>query len=75
MSRASIRIRESAAPCEQEPLLSSEDLAKLLSVSRRTIDRLRARGTLPRPTLYVSSMPRWKAGVIHAWIDTGGVEK
>jgi predicted DNA-binding transcriptional regulator AlpA len=55
-----------------EPLLSSEGVAKLLNVSRRTIDRLRASGKLPKPTLYVATMPRWKASVIRDWIDCGG---
>jgi predicted DNA-binding transcriptional regulator AlpA len=42
-----------------EPLLARADLARLLKLSLRTVDRLRAAGTLPRP-VRVGSRPRWR---------------
>jgi predicted DNA-binding transcriptional regulator AlpA len=52
-----------------EPLLSQEDLARVLNASRRTIERMRAAGKLPRPDLRINKMPRWKQSTIREWID------
>jgi predicted DNA-binding transcriptional regulator AlpA len=54
------------------PLLSVADLARVLNGSRRTIERLRAAGKLPRPDLHIGTMPRWKAETIRCWIEGGG---
>lgn len=51
-----------------EPMLGVDGLARVLSVSRRTIERLRAAGKLPRPDLRVGKMPRWRAETIRRWI-------
>ncbi len=56
-----------------EPLLSVDGLARILNGSRRTIERLRAAGKLPRPDLYLGKCPRWKPETIRAWIEGGGV--
>ena len=55
-----------------EPLLSVADLARVLNGSRRTIERLRAAGKLPRPDLHIGKMPRWKAETIRRWIEGSG---
>jgi hypothetical protein len=54
-----------------EPLLTQGDLARLLNASRRTVERLRASGKLPRPDLHIGKMPRWRPRTIREWIDGG----
>jgi hypothetical protein len=48
------------------------DLARLLVCDRRTVERLRAAGRLPRPDLHVGRLPRWRLETISAWIERGG---
>ena len=55
-----------------EPLLRMADLARILSCSRRAVERMRAGGKLPRPDLHIGKMPRWKPATIRAWIEEGG---
>jgi hypothetical protein len=57
-----------------EPLLSVLDLCRILRCNRRTIERLRAGGKLPRPDANVGRMPRWKAETIRRWIENGGTD-
>jgi hypothetical protein len=52
-----------------ETLLSQNDLARVLNAGRRTVERLRAAGKMPRPDLFVGKMPRWRPETIRAWID------
>jgi predicted DNA-binding transcriptional regulator AlpA len=54
-----------------EPLLGIEDLATLLNCSRRAIERLRAGGKFPPPSIKIGKMPRWTAQVIRDWIAEG----
>ncbi|QEH34274.1 hypothetical protein OJF2_28090 [Aquisphaera giovannonii] len=60
------------APHGIEPMLSIADLARVLAVSRRLIERERAAGRLPRPDLQMGRCPRWRAETIRRWIETGG---
>jgi predicted DNA-binding transcriptional regulator AlpA len=55
-----------------EPLVTKADLERILQIDSRTIDRMRATGKLPKPDLFLSRMPRWKAETIRAWIEAGG---
>lgn len=56
-----------------EPMVGIEGWAAALSCDRRTIERMRAAGRLPRPDLVVGNrMPRWKAATLRAWIEGGG---
>jgi excisionase family DNA binding protein len=55
-----------------EPLLSVDDLARTLNASRRTIERMRSAGKLPRPDLHLGKLPRWKPETIRRWIEGGG---
>jgi len=55
-----------------EPMLSIDDLAALLSCSRRLVERMRSAGKVPKPDINVGKMPRWKAATIRAWIERGG---
>jgi predicted DNA-binding transcriptional regulator AlpA len=52
-----------------EPLLGVDDLARVLAVGRRTIERERAAGRLPRPDLHIGRMPRWRPDTIRDWIN------
>lgn len=50
-----------------EPMLSTDDLAAFLRTSRRTVERMRAAGAVPKPDLMVGKMPRWRAESIRKW--------
>jgi predicted DNA-binding transcriptional regulator AlpA len=55
-----------------ERLLTINDLARFLATSRRTIERERAAGRLPKPCLHVGTSPRWRPDVIRRWTEEGG---
>jgi excisionase family DNA binding protein len=55
-----------------EPLLTTSDLARLLVCDRRTIERMRSAGKLPKPDIKIGRMPRWKRSTIEAWLERGG---
>jgi predicted DNA-binding transcriptional regulator AlpA len=56
-----------------EPLLSRADLARVLSVSLRSLDRLQSSGRLPQPDLFLGvRQPRWKSSTVRQWIENGG---
>jgi hypothetical protein len=55
-----------------EPMLSIDDLAAILSCSRRLIERMRTAGRVPQPDLHVGRMPRWRPETIRRWIAEGG---
>ena len=59
------------------PMLTLDDVAATLAISRRTAERLKSAGGLPRPDLHVGRMPRWKPSTIDKWIDgeAAGVAK
>lgn len=55
-----------------EPLLGIDDLAALLSCSRRLVERMRSSGKVPIPDIKIGKMPRWKPETIRRWIEGGG---
>ena len=55
-----------------EPMLSLDDLAALLNVSRRWLERERSAGRVPKPDFQAGRCPRWKPATIRGWIETGG---
>jgi predicted DNA-binding transcriptional regulator AlpA len=55
-----------------EPLLTKGDLEDILRIDKRTIDRMRSAGKLPKPDLFICRLPRWKSSTIQSWIDGGG---
>ena len=55
-----------------EPMLSIDDLTRILSCSRRLVERMRAGGRLPEPDIRVGKMPRWKPSTIRTWIEREG---
>jgi predicted DNA-binding transcriptional regulator AlpA len=64
--------RTKPLPPGVEPLLSINDLATVLSCSRRLVERMCAGGKVPKPDLKVGRMPRWRADTIRRWIEDGG---
>lgn len=48
------------------------ELAKLLGISRRTLERERSARRFPPPDLTIGKAPLWKPGTIRRWIDSGG---
>jgi len=63
-----IKVADSAARAQLEPLLTVEDLELLLRVDRRTIARLCRRGQIPAP-LKLGGSNRWKAEDVAGAID------
>jgi excisionase family DNA binding protein len=49
-------------------LLNKTQLAELLGVSRRTVDRMVAAGTAPPVTLLPSGRRRWRKGDVRQWL-------
>ena len=56
-------------PASIEPMLHIDDLAALLSCSRRLVERMRSAGKLPKPDIHVGRCPRWKPATIRDWIE------
>jgi len=59
-------------PAGIEPMLGIDDLAALLSCSRRFVERMRSAGKVPKPDIKIGKCPRWKPATIRAWIERGG---
>lgn len=51
-------------------LISAEELATILKVSKRTLWRLVSGAKLPRP-VHIGRSPRWRLDEINAWIAAG----
>jgi len=62
-----------------EPLLTPDDLARILQCTRRTVERMRSGGLIPAPDLLLGvpgkkphgRFPRWRAQTIRQWIKGG----
>jgi predicted DNA-binding transcriptional regulator AlpA len=63
-----IKMADSAARAQLEPLLTVTDLERLLRVDKRTIARLWKRGQLPRP-LKLGGGNRWRADAVAAALE------
>jgi predicted DNA-binding transcriptional regulator AlpA len=48
------------------------DLAALTGLSRRTLERERSAGRLPRPDLRVGKRVLWRPDTINEWLKRGG---
>lgn len=48
------------------------DLAAALGVSRRTLERERSAGRLPKPDLHIGRAPLWRVETIREWLARGG---
>lgn len=51
-------------------LLTSDGLARLLNISKRTLMRLRSVGKLPRP-VQLGRLVRWRTAEVHEWVESG----
>jgi predicted DNA-binding transcriptional regulator AlpA len=49
-----------------------EDIATALGVSRRTVERTKSAGKLPKPDLQLGKIPLWRRETIDGWIARGG---
>lgn len=55
---------------DRPALISAEDLARMLGVSKRTLWRLLSAQRMPRP-VRLGGSTRWRLDVIRAWIERG----
>jgi len=60
-----------ALPADLEPLIGIDDLARILSCSRRLVERMRASKKIIHPDMYICRMPRWRPERIRHWIEGG----
>lgn len=51
-------------------LVTSDGLARLLQVSKRTLMRLRSAGKLPRP-VHFGRLVRWRTAEVREWVEAG----
>jgi predicted DNA-binding transcriptional regulator AlpA len=49
-----------------------DDLSALTGLSRRTLERERSAGRLPKPDLRVGKRVLWKPETIREWVEGGG---
>ena len=63
-------VLESSAGDDFPKLIPTRTLAKILSVSERTVQRLVQQHKVPKP-LYVGKNPRWPLNGITRWLDEG----
>ena len=50
------------------PVMTSQEVADRLGVTRATVHVYASRGTLPPADAYVGRTPVWDSGTIEAWI-------
>lgn len=55
-------------PQDDDMLLNKTQLAELLGVSRRTVDRMVERGEAPPMVTLPSGRRRWRKGAVRAWL-------
>ena len=68
-SESRIAKRRADQPVDVE-LVNARELAKILSVSERTLYRLKSTGELPTPVVLGGSV-RWRLSEIRQWIANG----
>ena len=50
-------------------LLTAEEFARVLVVSKRTLFRLRSKNLIPSPVVISAKIVRWRASDIQAYLD------
>jgi predicted DNA-binding transcriptional regulator AlpA len=61
-----------AAPAVERLALRLDEVAAVLGVSRRAIERERAAGRFPCPDLTIGRMPLWTPATVRRWVEGGG---
>jgi len=49
-----------------------DEVALSLGLSRRTLERERSAGRMPKPDMRVGKMPLWRPDTIREWVERGG---
>jgi len=63
-----MRAKVKETPESLETLLSLGEIAAYLGVGRRTVERWRAGGVLPKPDLERGRVKRWKPSTLASWL-------
>jgi predicted DNA-binding transcriptional regulator AlpA len=56
---------------EEKVLLRAEDIASMISVSKRTVFRYKKNGLIPQPTVDNGKIQRWDKQQVIMWIQSG----
>lgn len=59
-------------PIHDRLLWGLGDIAGLLGLNRRTLERLRSSGRFPAPDIKVGKRPLWRPATVHRWVEGGG---
>ena len=62
----------SREPHLEKLVYSLAEVARVLSVCRRTIERERSAGRFPQPDLHIGKRPLWTKESLVRWIANGG---
>jgi predicted DNA-binding transcriptional regulator AlpA len=52
-------------------LIGARDLARLLGISKATLERMKAAGRLPSPVVLSAGCHRWRLDEVRAWVAAG----
>jgi predicted DNA-binding transcriptional regulator AlpA len=64
------RVRRGHDAWDFPALMTVEDVARLITVSVRSVWRMRSSGAVPRPVKILGAV-RWKGSDIRQWLDAG----
>jgi predicted DNA-binding transcriptional regulator AlpA len=64
------RVRRGHDASNLPALMTVQDVARLMTVSKRTVWRMRNSGAVPRPVKILGAV-RWKGSDIRQWLDAG----
>jgi len=68
--RGNERVRRDDDASNLPALMTVEDVARLMTVSKRSVWRMRSSGAVPRPVKILGAV-RWKGSDIRQWLDAG----
>jgi predicted DNA-binding transcriptional regulator AlpA len=64
------RVRRGHDASNLPALMTVQDVARLMTVSKRTVWRMRNSGAVPRPVKILGAV-RWKGSDIRQWLEAG----